>query len=53
MPKANRPAPKSAVLHLHLPEALLQSLQARAKAKGVPHTGYVCMLLENDLAKSN
>jgi predicted DNA binding CopG/RHH family protein len=29
-------APKSAELHLRLPEAHLQDLKARAKAKGVP-----------------
>ena len=32
-------------------EALLESLQGRAKVKGVPYTRYVRMLLENDLAK--
>ena len=46
-------APKSAELHLRLPEALLQGLKDRAQAKGVPYKRYVRMLLENDLAKSN
>jgi len=46
-------APKSAALHLRLPEALLQGVKDRAQAKGVPYTRYVRMLLENDLAKSN
>ena len=45
-------APKSAALHLRLPEALLENLKARAKAKGVPYTRYVRMLVENDLAQS-
>lgn len=46
-------APKSAALHLRLPEALLQGLKGRAKAKGMPYTRYVRMLLENDLAQSS
>ena len=46
-------APKSAALHLRLPEALLEGLKVRAKAQGVPYTRYVRMLLENDLAKSH
>ncbi|PUE11247.1 hypothetical protein B9Z51_02755 [Limnohabitans sp. T6-5] len=46
-------APKSAALHLRLPEALLQGLKVRAKAKGMPYTRYVRMLLENDLAQSS
>lgn len=45
-------APKSAALHLRLPEALLENLKVRAKAKGVPYTRYVRMLVENDLAQS-
>jgi predicted DNA binding CopG/RHH family protein len=40
-------------LHLRLPEALLEGLKGRAKARGVPYTRYVRMLLENDLAKSS
>lgn len=44
--------PKSAALHLRLPEALLEGLKSRAKDRGVPYTRYVRMLLENDLAKS-
>ena len=46
-------APKSAALHLRLPEALLEGLKVRAKAQGVPYTRYVRMLLENDLAKGH
>lgn len=45
-------APKSAALHLRLPEALLEGLKSRAKAKGVPYTRYVRMLVESDLAQS-
>ena len=44
--------PKSAALHLRLPEALLEGVKGCAKARGVPYTRYVRMLLENDLAKS-
>jgi predicted DNA binding CopG/RHH family protein len=43
--------PKSAALHLRLPESLLEELKNRAKDKGVPYTRYVRMLLESDLAK--
>ena len=43
--------PKSAALHLRLPESLLEELKNRAKVKGVPYTRYVRMLLESDLAK--
>jgi len=39
------------VLRVRLLEALLPGLKAGAKAKGVPHTRYVRMLLENDLAQ--
>jgi predicted DNA binding CopG/RHH family protein len=43
--------PKSAALHLRLPESLLQGLKNRAKNKGIPYTRYVRMLLESDLAQ--
>jgi predicted DNA binding CopG/RHH family protein len=43
--------PKSAALNLRLPESLLNALKERAKAKGVPYTRYVRMLLESDLAQ--
>ena len=43
--------PKSAALHLRLPESLLQGLKNRAKDKGIPYTRYVRMLLETDLAQ--
>ena len=44
--------PKSAALHMRLPESLLEAVKSRAKAKGVPYTRYVRMLLETDLAQS-
>jgi predicted DNA binding CopG/RHH family protein len=44
-------APKSAVMHMRLPQNLLDALKAKAKAKGIPYTSYVRMLLENDVAQ--
>jgi predicted DNA binding CopG/RHH family protein len=40
---------KSAALHMRLPAPLLEALKAKAKAKGVPYTRYVRMLLEADV----
>ncbi len=42
---------KSAALNLRLPQSLLDAVKVRAKAKGIPYTRYVRMLLEIDLAK--
>ena len=42
--------PKSAALHMRLPQNLLDALKAKAKLKGVPYTRYVRLLLENDVA---
>jgi predicted DNA binding CopG/RHH family protein len=44
-------APKDAALNMRLPEALLEAVKAKAKAKGVPYTRYVRMLLEADVAR--
>jgi predicted DNA binding CopG/RHH family protein len=44
--------PKSAALNMRLPASLLAALKAKAKAKGVPYTRYVRMLLETDVAQS-
>lgn len=41
--------PKSAVLNIRLPAALLKALKSRAKDKGIPYTRYVRMLLETDV----
>ena len=41
--------PKSAVLNMRLPAALLKAVKSRAKNKGIPYTRYVRMLLENDV----
>ena len=42
--------PKAAALHMRLPQNLLDALKAKAKAKGIPYTRYVRLLLENDVA---
>lgn len=44
--------PKSAALNMRLPASLLEALKSKAKAKGVPYTRYVRMLLENDVGRS-
>lgn len=43
-------APKSAAMHMRLPQSLLDALKAKAKAKGIPYTRYVRLLLESDVA---
>lgn len=43
--------PKSAALNMRLPAALLEAVKRKAKAKGVPYTRYVRMLLESDVAR--
>lgn len=43
--------PKAASLNMRLPGALLDALKAKAKAKGIPYTRYVRMLLEQDVAR--
>lgn len=42
--------PKSAALNMRLPVSLLEAVKAKAKAKGIPYTRYVRMLLETDVA---
>lgn len=42
--------PKSASLNMRLPVALLDAVKARARARGIPYTRYVRMLLESDVA---
>ncbi|MFC4298163.1 BrnA antitoxin family protein [Castellaniella hirudinis] len=41
--------PKSASLNMRLPVALLDAVKARAKARGIPYTRYVRMVLETDV----
>lgn len=43
--------PKAAALNMRLPTSLLDAVKARAKAKGIPYTRYVRLLLETDVAE--
>lgn len=43
--------PKSAALNMRLPASLLEAVKAKAKAKGIPYTRYVRMVLESDIAR--
>jgi predicted DNA binding CopG/RHH family protein len=43
--------PKAASLNMRLPDSLLVAVKAKAKARGVPYTRYVRMLLEADVAE--
>jgi predicted DNA binding CopG/RHH family protein len=45
--------PKKGALNMRIPVGLLEAVKAKAKAKGVPYTRYVRMLLENDVARPN
>lgn len=44
-------APKDTMLNLRLPAALLEAVRAKAKAKGIPYTRYVRMVLKADLQR--
>lgn len=44
-------APKDATLTMRLPVSLLDAVKQKAKAKGIPYTRYVRMLLESDTAQ--
>lgn len=43
--------PKAAALNMRLPKNLLDALKLKAKAKGIPYTRYVRLLLESDVAR--
>ncbi|MCK9513256.1 MAG: BrnA antitoxin family protein [Pigmentiphaga sp.] len=43
--------PKTAVIHMRLPEALLIAVKQKAQSAGVPYTRYVRMLIERDLSR--
>lgn len=43
--------PKDGALNMRIPVGLLEAVKAKAKAKGIPYTRYVRMLLEADVAK--
>lgn len=42
--------PKAAALNMRLPQNLLAALKVKAKAKGIPYSRYVRLLLEKDVA---
>lgn len=44
-------APKDATLNMRIPAALPDAVRAKAKAKGIPYTRYVRMVLEADLQR--
>jgi len=43
--------PKAAALNMRLPKNLLDALKLKARAKGMPYTRYVRLLLENDVSR--
>ncbi len=43
--------PKAAALNMRLPQNLLDALKVKAKAKGIPYSRYVRLLLESDVAR--
>ena len=43
--------PKTAALNMRLPKNLLDALKTKAKAKGIPYSRYVRLLLESDVAR--
>ena len=42
--------PKAAALNMRLPQNLLDAVKLKAKARGMPYTRYVRLLLESDVA---
>ncbi len=42
--------PKSAALNMRLPRKLLDAVKAEARARGIPYTRYVRLLLEKAVA---
>ncbi len=42
---------KAAALNMRLPQNLLDALKVKAKAKGIPYSRYVRLLLESDVAR--
>ena len=43
--------PKAAALNMRLPQNLLDAAKLKAKARGMPYTRYVRLLLESDVAR--
>jgi predicted DNA binding CopG/RHH family protein len=44
---------KEAALNMRLPAVLLDAVRAKAKAKGIPYSRYVRMVLEADLRNAD
>jgi len=44
-------AKKEAALNMRLPAVLLEAVRAKAKAKGIPYSRYVRMVLEADIQR--
>ena len=42
---------KEAALNMRLPKNLLDAVKVKAKAKGMPYSRYVRLLLESDIAR--
>lgn len=42
---------KAAALNMRIPRPLLDAVKARARAKGMPFTRYVRMLMEQDISR--
>lgn len=43
---------KEAQVNMRVPESLLEAVKDRAKARGIPYTRYIRMLMEQDIAGS-
>ena len=43
--------PKAAALNMRIPQNLLDALKVKAKARGIPYSRYVRLLLESDVAR--
>jgi predicted DNA binding CopG/RHH family protein len=42
---------KEAQINMRVPQPLLDAVKEKAKAKGIPYTRYIRMLLEHDVAR--
>lgn len=43
---------KAAAFNMRIPQPLLDAVKAKAKAKGIPFTRYVRMLIEQDVGRT-
>lgn len=42
---------KAAQINMRVPEALLEAVKSRARARGMPFTRYIRLLMEQDIAR--